>query len=332
MREKLDNFLLSFLWIIVATLGACFWFNIRFGFNIFSGAHWRHLAYMQATQTPVHPIFYVSMIVAVVVLLGGLYILVKPRIRKIKFAHKNIQHTNIPPQTTPQAAIPTPKPTPAPNTITQPLPTVTPAVTPAATQVIESAPAPAPVIESIPTPTPAPQPISAPSPSMARPARLNVPASPAWNLPDASKATPATAQPQDWPELREIFDSAGYTTKETPRIGNVRIALLAIGADENLWIGAVGISTEAMKTATEKLHNIFIDTLEDIEIHIHGFVISATDGASPTHPEILTFDTPDALRQYMSGHTNPSLTEDERENFDAFSTYISTVVEYLGNT
>ena len=332
MREKLDNFLLSFLWIIVATLGACFWFNIRFGFNIFSGAHWRHLAYMQATQTPVHPIFYVSMIVAVVVLLGGLYILVKPRIRKIKFAHKNIQHTNTPPKTTPQAAIPTPKPTPAPNTITQPLP----AVTPAATQVIESAPAPAPapapVIEPIPTPAPAPQSISTPSPSMARPARLNVPASPSWNLPDASKTTPATAQPQDWPELREIFDSAGYTTKETPRIGNVRIALLAIGADENLWIGAVGISTEAMKTATEKLHNIFIDTLEDIEIHIHGFVISATDGASPTHPEILTFDTPDALRQYMSGHTNPSLTEDERENFNAFSTYISTVVEYLGNT
>lgn len=318
MREKLDNFLLSFLWIIVATLGACFWFNIRFGFNIFSGAHWRHLAYMQATQTPVHPIFYVSMIVAVVVLLGGLYILVKPRIRKIKFAHKNIQHTNTPPQTTPQAATPTPKPTPAPHPITHPLPAVTPAVT----QVIESAP----------TPTPTPQPISTPGPSMARPARLNVPASPVWNLPDASKATPATAQPQDWPELREIFDSAGYTTKETPRIGNVRIALLAIGADENLWIGAVGISTEAMKTATEKLHNIFIDTLEDIEIHIHGFVISATDGASPTHPEILTFDTPDALRQYMSGHTNPSLTEDERENFDAFSTYISTVVEYLGNT
>ena len=328
MREKLDNFLLSFLWIIVATLGACFWFNIRFGFNIFSGSHWRHLAYMQATQTPVHPIFYVSMIVAVVVLLGGLYILVKPRIRKIKFAHKNIQHTNTPPQTTPQAAIPTPTPTPAPNT----LPAVTPAVTPAATQVIESAPASAPVIEPIPTPTPAPQSISTPSPSMARPARLNIPASPAWNLPDANKATPATTQPQDWPELREIFDSAGYTTKETPRIGNVRIALLAIGADENLWIGAVGISTEAMKTATDKLHNIFIDTLEDIEIHIHGFVISATDGASPTHPEILTFDTPDALRQYMSGHTNPSLTEDERENFDAFSTYISTVVEYLGNT
>ena len=128
----------------------------------------------------------------------------------------------------------------------------------------------------------------------------------------------------------EIFESADYTTKETPRIGNVNIALLAIGADENLWVGAVGVTTDAMQGVIEKLQDIFTDTLEDIEINTHGFIISAPDASAPSAPEILTFDTIGDLRQYMEEHKNPPLNEDERENFEAFSSYISTVIEYIG--
>ena len=72
------------------------------------------------------------------------------------------------------------------------------------------------------------------------------------------------------------------------------------------------------------------ETLEEIIINISGFVISAPDAASPGAPEILTFDTPGALREYMNNNRNPELDSDEQENFDAYSNYISTVLEYLG--
>ncbi|MDO4423576.1 MAG: hypothetical protein Q4C08_02135, partial [Pseudomonadota bacterium] len=76
MNNKLDKILLATLWLTASTLVTCFWFNIRFGFNIFSGAHWRHLAYMQATQTPVSGAFYISIIASVVITMFGLYMLI----------------------------------------------------------------------------------------------------------------------------------------------------------------------------------------------------------------------------------------------------------------
>lgn len=302
MREKLDNILLSILWLVVVTLGTCFWFNIRFGFNIFSGAHWRHLAYMQATQTPVQPTFYISLVLVVVIAICGLGALIKPK-----------SNTKKPkPVSTPQ---PTHTPTqtiqPAPQTTTQSV--QTPVVAPTqSTPITNTNPAP-----------------DTPDPILPRPARLNLPKNTTWKLPTAQTAAP-TNTIQDWPELREIFESADYTTKETPRIGNVNTALLAIGADENLWVGAVGITTDAMQVVIEKLQDIFTDTLEDIEINTHGFIISAPDATAPSAPEILTFDTIGDLRQYMEEHKNPPLNEDERENFEAFSSYISTVIEYIG--
>ena len=295
MRDKLDNILLSTLWLVVATLGTCFWFNIRFGFNMFSGAHWRHLAYMQATQAPVQTTFYLSLVLAVLIAIGVLYILNKPRPNISKTESKDL--TKQPTQQT-QNIIPQPAMAPETNT-------------------------------EQPQPTTAPTSPTIPETMLSRPARLNLPTNTAWKLPsEQTKSAPTTQQ--YWPELREIFESADYTTKETPRIGNIKTALLAIGSNETLWIGAVGISTEAMNTAVTTIHDIFLDTLEDIEINIHAFVISATDASAPKAPEILTFDTPGTLRQYMNEHKNPPLDEDEHENFEAFSAYISTVVDYLG--
>ena len=90
MRDKLDNFLLATLWIFASTLGVCFWFNIRFGFNIFSSAHWHHLAYMQASQNPVSPTFYISIVISVIVVICGLYLLIRPRFRKFKIPVREI--------------------------------------------------------------------------------------------------------------------------------------------------------------------------------------------------------------------------------------------------
>lgn len=332
MKNKIDNILMGILWLVAAILGTCFWFNTQFGFNIFSGAHWRHLAYMQAVQQPIKPAFYISLVFAVIITIAGLYVLLRPR--KVNTpTHKSN--------------------TPSSNSMTHaPQPTPTPSA---------AKPAPLPAASNNATPpqadaAPTPQDVTAPTsyePQMSRPMRLNIspaarnmpppPQAPTLDLPTTNTAAPQTSpapyaspapttpgKTQEWPELREIFESTGYTVKPNIFINGVQTALIAIGADENLWIGAVGVTTTSLKSVVEKFERIFEETLEEIIINISGFVISAPDAASPGAPEILTFDTPGALREYMNNNRNPELDSDEQENFDAYSNYISTVLEYLG--
>jgi hypothetical protein len=295
MRDKLDNFLLATLWIFASTLGVCFWFNIRFGFNIFSSAHWHHLAYMQASQNPVSPAFYISMVISVIVVICGLYLLIRPRFRKFKIpvreTHKpapNIQSQHIAPQ---------------------------------------PAPIQTPTVAQTPAPTSEPAPVST-APTLTRPPRLNIAVTPQLHnmpLPQQTIQTPSQSS-----ELREIFEDAGYTVKNNPRIGTIRPELFAIGTNEVLWIGAVGIPTTDLQRAIDTVNQIFSDTLDDIVINVNGFVVSAPDANAPGAPDILTFDKIDSLRQYMNEHRNPPLGEDDSGNFDAFSAYISTVIDYLG--
>ena len=295
MRDKLDNFLLATLWIFASTLGVCFWFNIRFGFNIFSSAHWHHLAYMQASQNPVSPAFYISMVISVIVVICGLYMMIRPRFRKFKIPVRetykpspNIQSQHIAPQ---------------------------------------PAPIQTPTVAQTPAPTSEPAPVST-APTLTRPPRLNIAVTPQLHsapLPQQTIKTPSMAS-----ELREIFHGAGYTVKNNPRIGTTQTELFAIGTNEVLWIGAVGIPTTDLQRAIDTVNQIFSDTLDDIIINVNGFVISAPDANAPGAPDILTFDKIDTLRQYMSEHKNPPLGEDDNGNFDAFSAYISTVIDYLG--
>ncbi len=297
MRDKLDNFLLAILWLLASMLGVCFWFNIRFGFNIFSSAHWHHLAYMQAAQNPVSPLFYISMVISVIVVLSGLYLLVRPRLRKFRIPTRNVP-THIP--TVAQKPVAQTQHT---HTNNPPTPSVAPSATPDTTTM---------------------------APTLTRPPRLNIAITPQLFSAPPPQPTSATPAQNDWPEIREIFESAGYTVKGTPRIGATQTAILAIGTGEVLWLGAVGIPTTALQSAIDTINQIFSDTLDDIIINVNGFVISAPDATAPGAPNILTFDTPNALRQYMNEHRNPPLDEDDNGNFDAFSAYISTVIDYIG--
>ena len=317
MKNKIDNILMGMLWLIAAVLGTSFWFNTQFGFNIFSSAHWHHLAYMQASQQPVKPMFYISLVMIVIITIFGLYILLTPR--------KSAQSAQTKPTQQPLSTITQQTTSPVPTTQTHPTPeTIAPPNT-------------------SPVPTPAPE--------LTRPIRLNISPSMRANMPSpatntmaptSETSTPATSPtpalkiptaksdtPQ-WPELREIFEQAGYTTKPNVMVNGIQTALIAIGADENLWIGAVGIKTDALQSVLNKFEQVFEDTLEDIFINISGFVISAPDAASPAAPEILTFDTPGMLREYMNEHHSATIEPDEQENFDAYSNYISTVLEYIG--
>ena len=291
MRDKLDNFLLATLWLLASTLGICFWFNIRFGFNIFSSAHWHHLAYMQASQNPVSPAFYISMVISVIVVICGLYLLIRPRFRKFQIP---VRETSKPTQ----------------NIQPQPI-----------------APIQTPTVAPPPAPTPEPAPVTT-EPGLTRPPRLNIAITP--QLHSAPLPQQPIQPPSQSSELREIFEGAGYTVKNNPRIGTVRPELFAIGTNEVLWIGAVGIPTTDLQHAIDTVNQIFSDTLDDIIINVNGFVISAPDANAPGAPDILTFDKIDTLRQYINEHRNPPLGEDDNGNFDAFSAYISTVIDYLG--
>lgn len=283
---------MGILWLVAAVLGTCFWFNTQFGFNIFSGAHWHHLAYMQASQQPITPAFYISLVFTVIITIIGLYILLRPR-----KATAPIHKPNVPSRNSLSHTHPAP-PTQAP--LSSP-----PSTTPNTTQDV-----------SVP---------ASYEPQMSRPMRLNIsPAPQILPTPTTKNAT------QDWPELREIFESTGYVIKPNKFIDGIQISLIAIGADENIWLGAVGVPTTSLKSVIDKFNRIFEDTLEEIIINISGFVISAPDAASPGAPEILTFDTLGALREYMNAHPNPELDSDEQENFDAYSNYISIVLDYLG--
>ena len=298
MKNKLDNILLSILWLSASTLVTCFWFNIKFGFNIFSGAHWRHLAYMQANQTPVNTTFYISVIASVAITIAGLYTLIRPRIRKITLPVRDT-HKPTPVKKPTQRTIQTPAPTPAPKPITS-------AGTP-----------------------PRPPRLNLGTTLLNQTQNFTAPA-PATPTPPVSQTTMHTTQTNNWSEISEIFEQAGYTLKKAPKISGLQTSLFAIGTDENLWIGAVGVETSSMQKAIDSVQQIFSDTLDDIIINVHGFVIAPRDKSGTPNHEILTFDSMDSLRNYMSNHKNISPSDDEIENFEAFSSYISTVIEYLG--
>ena len=308
MRERLDNFLLGTLWVLACMLGSCFWFKTIYGFNILSGAHWRYLGQMQATQTTIKPTFYISLIVIASVLIYGLYLIIRPRFKHIRL---------------PKIHKPT-APASQQKTVAQPVAT-TNQQQPVAQQ------------PNTPTATPVPQ---APTNGLVRPPRLNIPMSnhvqttapftaPITAPVSAPQAT-TTTQPTESPEMREIFENAGYIVKKAPQISGLQLSLFAVGSNENIWIGATGIETETMANIIDTINQVFLDTLDDVEIGINGFVISAQDADTPTNKNIFTFDSIETLRQYINEHPNPPVRDEDAENFEAFSDYITTVIDYIG--
>ncbi|MCM1294556.1 MAG: hypothetical protein NC311_03270 [Muribaculaceae bacterium] len=309
MRSRLDNILLGVLWLLAATLGATFWFNTKFGFNIFSAPHWQYLAYLQASHTPVMPIFYISMGIIIFITIFGLYLLTRPNFRKIVLPIRKLAQPKKPQVTPPailaQHAAPQPAPTTAPE-IAQPVPTP------------EQTPTPAPVASR-------PAPIMRPPHLTLRPENTYVAAPAPQRTAPQTNTTDTTDN-----ELRQIFEHAGYMVKNNPYISGFRPNLLAIGTNEILWIGALGATTVQVHNAIDKLNQIFADTLEDVYIDINGFAINAPDAATSEFEDILMFQSTDALNQYMQEHQNTKPTPDEQENFDAYSEYIDTVIGYIG--
>ena len=304
MRNRINNILIGLLWLLAISLGASFWFNTKYGFNIFSIPHWQYLAYMQASGQPIRTSFYISLFVIVVLAVFGLYNLLQPRYRKIILPVFDRQQPSIqqPEQSVKQQE----------NTVQ-------------VTQTVEKK-------ESKQTDTPV-QPVVTKS-EHPRPPRLNIPkvtrvSAPTPYVPlTPSKPTAKIDPEQEYADIHEIFKSAGFVYKGSPRIKNMQTSVIDIGIDETLWIGATGVSLSDIKRAIDTLSGIFADTLDDIEININAFIIDATDTQSDD--SIIYFKTVDDLRTYINEHQNVPPDEDEIENFDAYSGYIGTVIDYIG--
>lgn len=292
MKNRINNILIGLLWLLAVALGATFWFNTKYGFNIFSFPHWQYLAYMQASHQPIRTSFYISFLIVVIIAVFGLYKLLQPRRRRIVLPI--IDKT---PQTTEPEQMVSPEP------INNDKPTEQQS-------------------ESLATPTPV------------RPPRLNIPsvphtAAPVPYVPLSSTKSPYPTNPeQEYADIREVFTSAGFVYKGAPRIKNIQTSVIAIGTDEILWIGATGVSVPDMQLAVNTLKGVFSDTLEDIEINVNAFIIDAPDKTADD--SVMLFKSVDDLRAFMAEHQNIPPSEDEIENFDAYSGYIGTVIEYLG--
>ncbi len=296
MNEKFNKFLLGILWTTVSTLALCFWLNINFGFNLLSAAHWRHLAYMQASQQPVKTIFYVSLIIGFSFIILGLYVLIRPNLRRIKLIKKHKQKKQ-PETSQPETPVVT---TPSISESARP-----PIITNNRGSIDYSADIP-------------------PAPVVGTTYTHNKPQSERIEITDSTIV-------QDYPEITQIFQDAGYTIKEPTNIGAFCPALIAIGNNTTLWVGAVEVGTNAVQGIIDAFSAIFRDTLEDIEINIHGFVVNATDADAPKSSDIMLFKTIDDLRDYMQDHRNtPDEDDPDGEGFEAYSNYISTVIKHLG--
>ena len=245
------------------------------------------------------------MVIAVIIVTFGLYMLLQPRFRQITLPIFDRQ--------------PQPESQPKQNATTT-------------TKTVKQT--------TVITPTPQAQPTS-PQPDtnvsatsgIVRPPRLNIPSTtthvaPVPRVPLTSTQPPHITPEAEYADIRAVFESAGFVYKGMPRIRGVQTATIAIGTDEVLWIGAVGVKMTDMQRAVQTLSGVFSDTLDDIEININAFVIAPTDTDETS--DIMRFTDINELREYIMAHPNTPPSADDSENFDAYSGYIGTVIDYIG--
>lgn len=300
MTKKFEKFLLGLLWLLTITLATTFWMNIKYGFNIFSAAHWAYLSELQAYRTQIKTDFYISIIAAIVIGLIGLYVLARPpRPRAYKQPH--------------------PK---------EPEQPITQTVSHETKPVSESVPAqqtdlPRPVIPSA-RPLP-------PSGAHAAPPRIQVQQTAPVATSHFTAPNIKQQKPQHLDEISNIFQDAGYTIKKCNRIGDLKEPVVALSYDQKLWIGTSNVSASDAMDAVQTLLAVFADTLGDSanDMSVYACILNATD--EPEDRDIIsTFNTLDELKNFVNAHPNAKPEDYDPELFDAVSTYIDTVINYIG--
>lgn len=307
MRKFFEHVLLSILLIISVLLGMTFWLNTKFGFNLLSAKHWQELASLQATHTPIDKTFYISLGVGVFILIFGLYLIFRPRFRKLP---KLVIPQQPAPQIHQQPVVEQKQPAPQ-QTVQQTQP------------VQNTQPEPEPQVSDIPTAV-----------LLNRPPKLNLPKNmetlaqnnymkqqnPAPNNSGAQQNTTVYDQ-----ELHDIFEQNSYVVKPNLTILGLKTNLFAIGNHEVLWMGAVDCDMNKLKAAIGKLRALFEETLEDIPINIFAFILDTKNVYTPGD-DIMVFHSIEEISDFIAKNPADNIDEDEKENFDAYSDYIDNII------
>lgn len=304
MRNKLERILLSILLGISVLLGLSFWLDMMFNFNLFCHSHWVELARLQTSQMPVNQGFYISISIAAFILVFGIYMIYRQEIKRIYNTSRTHRKTKkVPNKTTVQQNIPQP----------------------------DSKPQSAPVVSEMPV---------KPEINMARPPRLNLPKNmaqivsknqtqitetPVVGTPDA---TTSESTKQFNSMLSDIFAQNGYLVKPNPVFQKFTPNLFAIGNNEVVWMGAIDCDIDTMLNAAEKLQSTFESTLPDIIIGINAFIVD-TLNRYQANDNLLIFKSVDELREYIEQYPADEIQESDTENFEAYSEYIDTIIQYI---
>ena len=300
---KPDKILLGSLWTVVIVMLADFWFDMRFGFNIFLRDHWVFLANVQAGADSVNSLFYISLFVFAAILPAGLYYISKPT-RRIKIVSRESSVASQPnheSQITNHAATTSPERPPS-------------IVVPAHLQPITNNPT-----EHIHVQAPA-APVYNPAP---------IPSTPA-NLPSALRYAETRAVTEN-PEVEKIVSDSGYILKNPPMIDGVKLSVWAIGTDEVLIAGATGLTPQDLSGKIARVRQLIADTLDDsISVKIIAFTLNANVPGG-LYDDVMVFNNLDELRNWFAGNPNAPLAIADTEDFEAYGDYINTVAEYFDN-
>jgi hypothetical protein len=132
-------------------------------------------------------------------------------------------------------------------------------------------------------------------------------------------------------EIKSIFEDAGFIIKPCSRIAKLNSPIVALSYDQHLWIGIENATAEDVTDAIQTIVTVFEDTLGETadDITVHGCIIGSSE--KPINPDLIsTFDSVDAFRKFMTEHPNTKPEDYDEELFDAVSTYIGTVTNYIG--
>lgn len=293
MRNKFEHFLLSFLLGIAVLLGLSFWLNVIYGFNLFSKEHWNELARLQAEQIPVSTGFYVSIIVAVFIFVFGILLLYI--IPTIKRTREKVSNSFL--STAPMVPSHKAEEKKEDNTIFEP---------------------------------------QMPKLNMSQPPKLNLPSNMAEIMQQRNENNQNKVKEPvtDYGAiLTQIFKDKGFMVKPNPVISGFSPNLFAIAPNEIVWIGAVDTDINKLQSAINRLDGIFTDTLEDIKININAFLID-TKNTYQSNDSIFVFKTLEELKTFVT-ELPPAWPKDmsnaDQENFDAYSEYIDTIIQYVKN-
>lgn len=295
MRNKLEHILLSVLLGLSILLALSFWLNTIFNFNMFCPAHWDELAKLQVSHTPIATGFYVSFAISIFVFLVGVYLIYRPTMRRIRIVK----------QTTPTPPIINETSNNNDTVITKQDKT----------------------------------PVAEPVFSVNRPPRLNLPKNMAQIVAqNNAKKEQLSIQKKNAPSenhynpmVSEIFSDAGYIVKPNPTISGFIPNLFAIGKDENVWIGGIDCDLDKIMKSIEKLRFVFQETLEDIPIYIHGFILDTMNKYDSENSSVLIFKSIDDLKSFIDKNPAGEVTEEEKGSFDSYSEYIDTIIQYIKN-